>query len=47
MATLNPARAIGVEDEIGTIAVGMRAEILLTEWDKTNLTIKTWHILNS
>jgi N-acetylglucosamine-6-phosphate deacetylase len=39
MATLNPARAIGVEDEIGTIAVGMRAEILLAEWDNARLTL--------
>jgi N-acetylglucosamine-6-phosphate deacetylase len=39
MATLNPARAIGLQDEIGSIAVGMRAELLLAEWDNARLTL--------
>lgn len=40
MATINPARALGVEDEIGSIAVGMRADLLLANWDNATLSIK-------
>jgi N-acetylglucosamine-6-phosphate deacetylase len=33
MATLNPARILGIEDLFGSIAIGKRADILAASWD--------------
>lgn len=33
MATLNPARALGIEDQFGSIGIGKRADILIARWD--------------
>jgi len=33
MATLNPARALGIEDQFGSIEIGKRADLLIAHWD--------------
>ncbi len=38
MATLNPARAMGLEQQIGQIKEGHRADLVI--WDKSSLTIR-------
>ncbi len=37
MATINGARALGMEDEIGTIEVGKKADIILVDMEKPHL----------
>lgn len=37
MATINAAKALGLEDEIGTIEVGKKADIILLNFDEPNL----------
>lgn len=32
-ATINPARSIGIDDEVGVIAVGKQADVLLVDKD--------------
>ena len=39
MATLNPARLLGLENEIGELAVGRRADILRADWDPVTLSL--------
>ena len=41
MSTLNPAMAIGLENEVGRIAPGQAADLIV--WDKNTLAIK--HVL--
>jgi imidazolonepropionase-like amidohydrolase len=38
MATWNPAQAIGIQEQVGHLAVGKLADIVV--WDKQALTIK-------
>jgi len=38
MATRNPAVALGVEDELGSIEVGKKADLVLFDFDKPHLT---------
>ena len=40
MATANPARLLGLENELGSITVGLRADILIADWDAQSSTLK-------
>jgi cytosine/adenosine deaminase-related metal-dependent hydrolase len=38
MATINGARAMGIEDQVGSIEVGKRADFIVIDMDKPHLT---------
>ena len=38
MATVNGAKALGLEDEIGSIEVGKKADLILIDTNEVNLT---------
>jgi cytosine/adenosine deaminase-related metal-dependent hydrolase len=38
MATINGARAMGIEDQVGSIEVGKKADFILIDMDKPHLT---------
>jgi cytosine/adenosine deaminase-related metal-dependent hydrolase len=38
MSTINGARAMGIEDQVGSIEVGKKADIILIDMDKPHLT---------
>lgn len=40
MATANPARLLGLENELGSITPGLRADILIADWDAQSSTLK-------
>jgi len=40
MATLNPARLLGIDDRYGTVEPGKEADLLLFRWDKATATLE-------
>ena len=45
MATLNPARLMGIDDRFGTVEVGKEASLLLFRWDERGAQMEVLHTL--